>query len=207
MKKFLILVMTACALLMGTRTASAQDWQDLLKKAASAADEALGGKVSELTMNGRWVYSAPAMKMKGDDVMSGLAAAALEKTAEKKMAKIYEKVGLKPGIGILTLNRDNRYEATTGERTVKGDYTYEAEQHLMTFSFDSKRRKYDPVTGTVYVRGNEMILVFPVTKLVDMVKAIGDRVPQLNGLAALFEHYKDVYVGFTFRRDKAVAIK
>lgn len=202
MKGFFVFVLTSLFLLTGVRSASAQDWRDLLQQAADAAT-ALNGKASELKLAGRWVYSAPAMKMTGEDVLSGIAAAALEKAAEKKMSKVYEKVGLKPGVGVLTLCKENRYEATTGERTVRGGYEYDSKARQITFSFDSKKRSYAPVTGRAYVKGDELVIVFPVTKLVEMVKTIGDRVPQLNGLASLFERYKDVYIGFTFRREGA----
>ena len=203
MKKHLVILLTAFALLASTESASAQNWGDLFKKAGAAvADAVTGGKYSENAMQGRWVYAAPAMKMESaeGDALSGLAGVALERTAAKKMTKVYEKVGLKPGVGILTLMEDGKYEATTGERTIKGTYTFDAKQHLTTFAFDTKIKKVQPVEGKVYVKGDELTLVFPVTRLVEMVKAIGDRIPQLAGLSQLFEKYENIYIGFKFQK-------
>ena len=49
------------------------------------------------------------------------------------------------------------------------------------------------------VIGNPL-LVFPVTKLIDMVKAMGSKISSMETIVALLENYKNVYIGFEFSR-------
>ena len=203
MKRLFIFIVAVSALMMGTQTAEAQSWKDILKKAGAAvADAATDGKYSEKALVGEWTYLEPALKMEGEDVLSGFAAVALEQSATKHLAKVYDKIGLRPGKGTLAFLKDNKYEARAEKRMITGGYAYNGETHEITFSFDKKysKGKVDPVMGRVYVKGDEMSIVFPVTKLIELVKTIGDKVPQLQGVAKLMENYKGVYLGVKFSR-------
>ena len=201
MKRLFIFIVAVSALMIGAQTAEAQSWKDILKKAGAAvADAATDGKFSEKALVGEWTYMEPALKMEGEDVLSGFAAVALEQSATKHLAKVYDKIGLRPGKGTLAFLKDNKYEARAENRTISGGYEYNGETRDITFSFDTKFRKVEPVMGRVYVEGDVMSIVFPVTKLVELVKSIGDKVPQLQGVAQLLENYKGVYLGVKFSR-------
>ena len=64
MKKTLLSI--AASLLLAGGTASAQDWQEALKKAATeAADKATDGKLTQYALVGTWNYSAPGVKFEG----------------------------------------------------------------------------------------------------------------------------------------------
>ena len=56
------------------------------------------------------------------------------------------------------------------------------------------------VPGHAYIDGSNLLLVFPVTKLIDMVKAMGSKISSMETIVALLENYKNVYIGFEFSR-------
>ena len=75
MKKTLLSI--AASLLLAGGTASAQDWQEALKKAATeAADKATDGKLTQYALVGTWNYSAPGVKFEGNDLLSQLGGSA-----------------------------------------------------------------------------------------------------------------------------------
>jgi len=81
MKKTLLSI--AASLLLAGGTASAQDWQEALKKAATeAADKATDGKLTQYALVGTWNYSAPGVKFEGNDLLSQLGGSALEGTVK-----------------------------------------------------------------------------------------------------------------------------
>ena len=89
MKKTLLSI--AAALLLAGGAASAQDWQEALKKAATeAADKATGGKLTQYALVGTWNYSAPGVKFEGNDLLSQLGGSALEGTVKSQLDKVYQ---------------------------------------------------------------------------------------------------------------------
>ena len=98
MKKTLLSI--AASLLLAGGTASAQDWQEALKKAATeAADKATDGKLTQYALVGTWNYSAPGVKFEGNDLLSQLGGSALEGTVKSQLDKVYQTVGIKSGAG------------------------------------------------------------------------------------------------------------
>ena len=200
MKKLFILLFIAS--LCFSERAAAQNWKDRLREAATeAADKLSDGKLTEKRFIGTWTYLEPALKMESESLLSELAASVLNKNATKRMNRIYEHIGIHPGNGTICLEKDGCFTATNQKHTIKGTYTYDNTTHQITFTFDTKHRKVEPVTGRISLKGENMILVFPVTKLVDLIRSVGERIPQLSGLVSLFDQYKDVYIGFTFSKE------
>ena len=72
-------------LLLAGGTAAAQNWQEALKQAATAVgDKATDGKMTQYALPGTWTYSAPGVRLEGEE------AAAEEKpkkTTRKKKAE------------------------------------------------------------------------------------------------------------------------
>ena len=199
MKKILL---SAAALLLLAGTASAQDWKEALKKAATAAaDKATDGKLTQYALAGTWNYTGPGVKFEGEDLASELGGAALESSVVKQLTKAYALAGIKPGAGTFTFERDSdAFSATLGRHNLTGTYEYEAATHVVTLHFAKGKINLGSVPGHAYISGTELVLVFPVTRLVEMMTTLGSKISSLSTAAALLSKYKDVYVGFAISK-------
>ncbi|WP_064975624.1 DUF4923 family protein [Alistipes provencensis] len=199
MKKILL---SAAALLLLAGTTSAQDWKEALKKAATAAaDKATDGKLTQYALAGTWNYTGPGVKFEGEDLASELGGAALESSVVKQLTKAYALAGIKPGAGTFTFERDSdAFSATLGRHNLTGTYEYEAATHVVTLHFAKGKINLGSVPGHAYISGTELVLVFPVTRLVEMMTTLGSKISSLSTAAALLSKYKDVYVGFAFSK-------
>ena len=199
MKK-LILLTTTLFLLGGT--AAAQDWKEALKKAAATtADKATDGKLTALALAGTWTYAKPGVKFEGEDAASELSGSLLETMLVGQLEKIYAKAGLVAGTGTVTFNKkDNSFSATLGTRTITGTYQYEASTHVVTLLFAKGKFDLGSIPAHAYLSGQELTLVFPVTRLVEIAQALGSNVSSLSSASALLSQYKNLYVGFAFSK-------
>ena len=193
---FLLAVLFVC----GSRlSAPAQEWGDLLKKVATtAADKVTGGKLTEKALLGTWNYQAPAVKFESDNMLSELGGTAMESTVTSRLEKGYALVGIKAGAASFTFNEDKSFAAVPGRaKALSGTYEFDPSTHEIKLAF---KKKLGTLTGHVYISGSELQLVFPVTKLVEVVTAIGSKVSSLQTIAAMLEKYKEVYLGFAFTK-------
>ena len=196
------ILLSAAALLLLAGTTSAQDWKEALKKAATAAaDKATDGKLTQYALAGTWNYTGPGVKFEGEDLASELGGAALESSVVKQLTKAYALAGIKPGAGTFTFERDSdAFSATLGRHNLTGTYEYEAATHVVTLHFAKGKINLGSVPGHAYISGTELVLVFPVTRLVEMMTTLGSKISSLSTAAALLSKYKDVYVGFAFSK-------
>ena len=199
MKKLLLSLLT---LILAGGTAPAQDWKEALKKAATAAaDKATDGRLTQYALAGTWNYTGPGVRFEGNDLASEVGGAALETAVVKQLEKAYAKAGIKPGAGTFTFSKDDdTFSATLGTHTLSGTYEYDAPTHIVTLHFAKGKFNLGSVPGHAYISGQELVLVFPVTKLVEVVTALGSKVSYFSTAASLLSKYKDVYVGFAFSR-------
>lgn len=198
MKKLLF---TAVVLLVAA-SAAAQDWKDALKKiATTAVDEATDGKLTQYALAGTWNYTGPGVKFEGEDMASSLGAAALESTLTEKLEKAYALAGIQSGSGTFTFEKaDSTFTAVLGNHNLSGTYDYNAETHVVTLHFAKGKLNLGSVEGHAYISGTDLQLVFPVTKLVNLVTQLGSKVSSLATVTALLQKYENVYLGFAFSK-------
>lgn len=198
MKKLLF---TAVVLLVAA-SAAAQDWKDALKKiATTAVDEATDGKLTEFALSGTWNYTGPGVKFEGEDITSQLGGAALEATVTGQLEKAYALIGLQPGAGSFTFEQSEKnFTAQLGSRELSGTYDYDASTHVVTLHFAKGKFNLGSVEGHAYVSGTDLQLVFPITKLVDLVTELGSKISALSTVSKLLEKYENVYLGFAFSK-------
>lgn len=198
MKKLLF---TAVVLLVAA-SAAAQDWKDALKKiATTAVDEATDGKLTEFALSGTWNYTGPGVKFEGEDITSQLGGAALEATVTGQLEKAYALIGLQPGAGSFTFEQSEKnFTAQLGSRELSGTYDYDASTHVVTLHFAKGKFNLGSVEGHAYVSGTDLQLVFPITKLVDLVTELGSNISALSTVSKLLEKYENVYLGFAFSK-------
>lgn len=198
MKKLLF---TAVVLLVAA-SAAAQDWKDALKKiATTAVDEATDGKLTQYALAGTWNYTGPGVKFEGEDMAANLGAAALESTLTEKLEKAYALAGIQSGSGTFTFEKaDSTFTAVLGNHNLSGTYDYNAETHVVTLHFAKGKLNLGSVEGHAYISGTDLQLVFPVTKLVNLVTQLGSKVSSLATVTALLQKYENVYLGFAFSK-------
>lgn len=189
----------AAALLLLAIPAQAQDWKELLKKAATeVADQATGGKLTERAIVGSWNYTGPGVKFEGEDLLSSVGGTAMESTVTTRLEKAYLLVGIKPGACSFAFAEDKSFTATMGRRELSGTYEFDASTHVLTLHFAKGKTDLGSVPGHAYVSGTQLQLLFPVTKLTDMIVALGSKISSLSTLTKLLEKYENVYIGFEF---------
>ena len=115
--------------------------------------------------------------------------------------KAYAKAGIRPGAGTFTFGKDDdAFTATLGSHTLSGTYEYDAPTHVVTLHFAKGKLNLGSVPGHAYISGQELVLVFPVTRLVEVVTALGSKVSYFSTATTLLSKYKNVYVGFAFSK-------
>lgn len=196
-----ILSLLTLALLLGG-PAAAQDWGELLKQTlTNAADKATDGKLTQYALPGTWSYSSPGVRFEGDDATADLGAQLLSAALSDQLGKIYAKVGLTPGTGSITFDRESGFSASLGEQKIEGKYTYDAETHIVSLSSDhEKLKQYGSVAGRAYIDGSALQLLIPATKLLEIVQSVSAQSESLAGVSALLANYQNLYIGFSFTR-------
>lgn len=205
MKKILVAMV---ALVATISTASAQSWGDLLKQVAGSAiteiaDQVTNGALSDAALNGTWSYKQPAVKFEGDNLLSTLGGSAIESSVTTRLEKAYTFIGIKEGAATFTFNEDNTFTASLGlAKNLSGTYEFNTETHQITLQFSNTGllKNFGTMSGYAYISGKELKLVFPVTKLVNMIRTLGSKISYLNTITTLLENYENVYLGFGFAK-------
>ena len=201
MKKHLILLLAAACTVGATANAAAQDWKELLTKiAAEAADRLTDGKLTEKALVGTWNYTQPGVRLEGEDVLSGVTGTALESTVAKRLETAYGYAGIRAGSCVFTFANDDTFCATIGKYQLSGTYAFDASTHVVTLRFAKGKIDLGTMEGHAYIDGQSLQLVFPVTKLVNMVSTLGSKISSLAAVTALLDKYKNVYIGFAFQK-------
>ena len=110
-------------------------------------------------------------------------------------------MGIVPGACTITFADDNTFSMPVKGRAVTGTYEFDPATHVVALHLSKGKYDLGTIPGHVYLAGAELQLVFPVTKLVELVTALGSRVSALESAARLLRKYENVYVGFAFTRE------
>ncbi|MBR5850615.1 MAG: DUF4923 family protein [Alistipes sp.] len=196
-----ILIFTL-TLLLGAQQLTAQSWSDLLKKTATeAVDKLTGGQLTEHAINATWNYTEPAVRLESSNALSEVGSLAIESTVTPKLTTAYSIVGIKSGAASFIFNEGKSFTANLGRaKNLSGSYTFDPTSHTITLNFASGRFKLGKISGKAYISGSELQLVFPVTKLVDLVTTLGSSIGSLKTIATLLERYDEAYLGFAFTK-------
>lgn len=198
MRRFFITLLA----LFTITTADAQGWLDALKKVATeAVDKATDGALTQIALVGNWAYSAPAVKLDGEDTLtSSLSGSALSATLGTKLESAFSKVGIVKGSCSMTFNSDGTFTMPIKNRNISGTYTYNSEDHSFTMSVGQKKME---IKGFAYISGANLQLVFQINKLTDFLVTIGSSVSSLATVTNLIKQYENIYLGFEFARETA----
>lgn len=196
MRRIFITLIALCTL----STVSAQGWLDKLKKVATeAVDKATDGTLTQLAVIGSWEYSAPAVKLDGEDTLTSLSGSALSATLGTKLEGAFAKVGIVPGACSVTFNSDGTFTMPIKNRNLTGTYTYNNEDHSLTMVVGQSEKALN-LKGLAYISGTNLQLVFPINKLTDFLVNIGSSVSSLSTITTLIKQYENIYLGFEFAK-------
>ena len=197
MRRFFITLLA----LFTITTADAQGWLDALKKVATeAVDKATDGALTQIALVGDWAYSAPAVKLDGEDTLTSLSGSALSATLGTKLESAFSKVGIVKGSCSVTFNSDGTFTMPIKNRNISGTYTYNSEDHSFTMSIGQKKME---IKGFAYISGTNLQLVFQINKLTDFLVTIGSNVSSLATVTNLIKQYENIYLGFEFGKQTA----
>lgn len=188
-------------LLAPTVGATAQDWKEWLKNAATeVADKLTDGLLNRNGIVGTWNYTAPGVRFESDDWLNRLGSGALEAAVAGKLEKAYALVGIEPGVCCFAFDNEEGMTITAGTRTIDGYYEFDAETETLTFRFAQGGCELYTLKSHAYLDGKKLQVVFPVTELVGMAATIGEHFESLSAIADLLDNYDKVYAGFEFER-------
>ena len=118
----------------------------------------------------------------------------------KQLEKAYLLAGVKPG----ALHLSSSAGRTTSRRRPASAPcrapTSSTQRRTSSRCTSPKAVTIGAIPVHAYISGEGLLLVFPVSRLVDVVTALGDRIPSLATVTKLLKKYENVYVGFEFRK-------
>lgn len=194
MKKYIILLVAVMSI---SAQAQAQDWLNAIKKVATeAVDKATGGKLTAVAINGTWSYSAPAVRLGGNNTLADLSGSAIGATLGSKMQSTFEKIGVKKGFCSITFNSDGTFSMPVKGKSVSGTYTFDPSTHVVKLTIG----KIGTINGYAYISGQQLQLVFSVEKFTKFVVNLGSKISALNSITSLLKQYENACLGFEFSK-------
>lgn len=169
MKRIIVICIT---LVMGAVSANAQGLLGLLKdKVAGAVSEVAG-----VSVKGDWTYQGSAVELTGDSALSTTLASASTGMVESKIDEILAKVGINPGIILVSFGEDGTCSFSSGNIVIPGTYTLEGTKLDMNFSKLFNLKMEGKVTST----SNGIQVVFVADKFLAFVEKTIDFIGQVK---------------------------
>lgn len=182
---------------------------DTTKNKVVSAGEGLGNllgtllglseKVSPDSITGTWNYTSVDCVFESENLLmkagGEVAAAKVENTVDGMLSK----VGIKPGSCSYTFNSDGTYSAVLGGRTLKGNYTLDAENQKITMHYLAGMAQS---TVHIVLRNNTLSLLFESDKLLKMLTVVSalSNAAALKAVNQLLSSYSGMMVGMQFTR-------
>ena len=196
-----VFILTIVALSLTCTEASAQNWLNALKSAASTAiDKVTGGKLTEKGIIGTWNYKQPGVKLSSDNTLSELAASAATSTLQSKLDTYYTMVGIKAGACSFTFNSDGTFTSKFGQKTASGTYTFDTSTYKLSLKYNSGLLNLGAIPAYAYMNGTNLQIVFPMDKLLSLLSSLGSANSSLATITSLLKSYDSVKIGFEFSK-------
>ena len=198
MKKYVLSLAVASALLLVTTNVQAQSWKDLFNKdnIEKVVNAVTGNQTIDMT--GTWTYSGSAIEFESDNLLQKAGGAAAATVAEKKLDEQLAKVGIKDGQVSFTFNADSTFTSTVGKRTMTGTYSYDVTDkvvHLRYFKLLNMNAK-------VNCTSTNMDLLFNSDKLLKLISFIASKSSSttLKTISSLADSYDGMMLGFALKK-------
>ena len=191
MRKNWILGVAVCGILSVSDSVYGQSIKDILNSAAvkDAVTAVTGGKkLTVENLAGTWTYVNPAIQLEGDNALKNVAASVASSEMEKKLKDYCAKVGIIEGAFNYTFNTDSTFTSVLKGRTLKGTYSFNADDKTMT--------------AHVVVTNDQLSLLFNADKLLDFLTKLSavSKSTTLQTLNKLASQYDGMMMGFELKK-------
>lgn len=198
MKKYVLSLAVASALLLVTTNVQAQSWKDLFNKdnIEKVVNAVTGNQTIDMT--GTWTYSGSAIEFESDNLLQKAGGAAAATVAEKKLDEQLAKVGIKDGQVSFTFNADSTFTSTVGKRTMTGTYSYDATDKVVHLRYS----KLLNMNAKVNCTSTNMDLLFNSDKLLKLISFISSKSSSttLKTISSLADSYDGMMLGFALKK-------
>lgn len=202
MKKILILSFVFAGLmLVYSGSARAQSLKDILK--SEKAQQVLQA-VKKITafrwedLQGTWQYKGAACQFKSDDLLQQAGGIAMAEGVEQKLEVAYQKAGIKVGNFSYTFCSDSTFTCQIGKKKLKGTYTYDVSQQVLTLSY------FRLFQADVQLSRNSdgIALLYNADHLLELVSLFSSysKNPTLSAVGKVAEQYDGMLLGFDLKR-------
>lgn len=164
----------------------------------------LGGLLSndELTAKdfvGTWSYVSPAVCFQSENFLQKAGGSAAAATIESKIAPYFTRFGLNKVV--LTVDEEQNFTMQSGKIKTTGTISIEGTDVYFNFSALGKI-SLGKVKTYVTKSGNNLSIMFDISKLMNVVKAIGSATKSstINTVSSLLDSYDGICAGFKLQR-------
>jgi hypothetical protein len=152
------------------------------------------------SMVGTWKYASPAVCFQSDNFLQKAGGSAVAGTIENKLATYYSTAGLTNLV--LTINSDYTFTMTSGKLSSAGTVSKNSDGDII-FSFQALGTiSLGSMKTYVTMSGNQMSLMFDVSKLTTVLKTVGSVSGNstVTGVTTLLESYDGICAGFKLNK-------
>lgn len=146
---------------------------------------------------GTWTYKEPSIQFESSNLLAQAGGAVASQSIVNKIAPYYAKVGIKPGVAKLTLNKDNTCAITLSTKTINGTYTYDSSTGTITVKGATGLKLF---TAYASVSLNQLALTLDTTNLLGMMQNVASKSSNstLSTLSGLSSSFNGMKTGFLF---------
>ena len=145
---------------------------------------------------GTWTYQSPDCRFESENALAKAGGAVAASTVESKLADLYKKVGIAPGVCSFTFNKDQTCSLKFGSRSISGTYTIDSNTKAITIASSTGLIR---LSGQVYYSGSTLSILFNADKLLSAVKMIASFTGQgsstLSTVSSLLNNYDGMMIG------------
>lgn len=160
---------------------------------------AFGGTTNANTIIGTWTYKEPSVQFESSNLLAKAGGAVASQTVVNKIAPYYEKIGIKPGVAKLTLNKDNTCQIALSSKTIKGTYVYDNAAGTLTVKGGTGAKLF---TAYISVSLNQLALTLDTSNLLSMVQGLGTNSNNstLSTIGGISGQFNGMKTGFLFTK-------
>ena len=146
---------------------------------------------------GQWQYDKPYIHADGATLLGKLGKPIAKSKLKKGLNKAYKKIKLNKRWQSLVLSEDGQWQMVVLGLSLKGRYTYDPEEELLTLRWNGV-----PMKSHTHRDGKKMYIALDTDKLLVILHAISGigHSDTLNALAFLSENFRNVKVGFEMKK-------
>lgn len=185
MKKIFFYSLVIFAVSFTANSAYGQSLQSIVKSTAN--------HFSLLDLAGTWKYTGTAVKLESGNLLKKAGAKAISSNLEKNLDSQLSKIGLEAGATTFIFNSDSTFTNITGNKTLKGKYTYDNNTKYITLKYAGQI----PLKAKLSGSGDKMSLLFEAKSFLSFTNLIGSQsgISAIESVGSILDSYNDMLVG------------